>query len=194
MASEEKITSAELEKVLRDKNADEYVTIAYGDLSVKVKKRLTLGEMFQFTTTVVNACFNEQGEYTPESRMIATNNAVILLYTNIELPHDLTENYAVLVRARDLVSAVEAVVDRWQLMDIEQSIDARIRVRNNANATALMQRLNDVYATIDELTEQIGDIFGGIGSEDVAALASMLANTKIDEENLVRAVIDAKKE
>lgn len=168
---------------------DTYITDTWCGLDITIKRYLDLNEALAFITKVVESSFDESGEYAPERQYIAMRLVTIALYTNLSLPKSIEEQYD-LIYGTDLYSFVADRVDEDQYNSIALVILDRIKDINSVKAASVEARLADVYATVKNMQQQMSDIFNGVDAETINKLAGAMVNTQLDEEKLVRAIVD----
>lgn len=182
------ITVTALREAIKDK-FDNTVIKEWNGLEITIKHTLTLGEMFALAQGIVEACFDEDNRYVPEKSDFAMRLGVIELYTNLTLPKDLEEQYDILYRT-DIFEFVLGFINSKQFGIIVRSIDERIEQINRINASNVESQLNSMCAAIDNIQQQMSDIFNGVDAETINKLAGAMINTQLDEEKLVRAIVD----
>lgn len=167
-------------------------TEEWNGLNIVIKKKLNLAETMIFIDSVVSSCIiGENGDYAPEIKSYAVRSLVIALYTNIRLPSNEDKIYDVLY-GNGLWELVMANIDKNQFDDIMKAIDSKIEYLSYSNAAAITQQAEDLYSTIEELSQKIATLFDGVESDDVKNIVSSFANGGIDEEKLIKAYLGNK--
>ena len=71
-----------------------------------------------------------------------------------------------------------------------RAIHEKIDDINRVNASNVETRLAEATSTIDNMQQQLSDIFSGIDAETINKLSNAIVQTQLDEEKLVRAFVD----
>lgn len=168
------------------------VSEEWNGLNIVIKKKLNLAETMLFIDSVVSTCIvGENGSYAPELKSYAIRSIAIVLYTNIRLPVNEDKIYDVLY-GNGIWELVTANVDKEQFNDIMKAIDSKIEYLSYSNAEAINKQAEDLYSTIEELSQKIAVLFEGVKSDDVKNIVSSFANGGIDEEKLMQAYLGNK--
>lgn len=168
------------------------VTKEWNGLSIVIKKKLNLAETMLFIDSVVSSCIiGENGDYAPEIKSYAVRSLAIALYTNLRLPSDEDKIYDVLY-GNGLWELVTANIAKDQFDDIMKAIDSKIEYLSYSNAAVVNQQAEELYSTIEELSQKIATLFDGVESDDVKNIVSSFANGGIDEEKLMQAYLGNK--
>lgn len=123
-------------------------TIEVNDYEIEIKKKLSTVEYISFIHTVVNACFDENGEYHAENKEIAIRYAILKYYTNIDISGNTTDeifdNYC-----GDIFDKIENVVnDSYEYYRIAIAIDESIEKRKKTSFDKLCDKLADLVETL----------------------------------------------
>ena len=164
-------------------------------MRVEIKPSLTYPEMLAFVNAVTNACFDDDtGEYMPEVRDYATRYAIVKMYTNIVLPEDNDECYVFLYDHTNLIKNVVSAIDEEQFDAMDRSISAKIASLVDGNTKAMNSRMENLYSSISELTEQFEKIFANISEEDINQIVTALEESGLDENKFVEIYMNQKQE
>ena len=158
-----------LERVVKDLD-DGIITKNWRSNEVSIKRRLGLYEtMLDF----------------------AIRCSVLEMYANFTLPENVERKYD-FVYGCDAYEFVLNEIDEEQFDIIMDAIDEKIEHIANAQADAVMQKANEMIASLEQLESQLSTVFAGIGAEDMAGIVNALKSGTLDEERLVNAYFDAR--
>ena len=96
MAQKNKVSVAAIEKVMKDQFNNGVKTVDWCGITIEYKELLNMVEMKAFVDGVVDASFDNDGDYMPEFTdwLIRTN--MIQLYTNVRMPQSIEKQYDIL--------------------------------------------------------------------------------------------------
>lgn len=188
MANKNVISSKKIvdisKKILKDTLTQ---NIEWNEMSVVVKRIIPLDMMIRFVDNVVESCFQgDSREYMPEYMDFAIRSNVIAMYTNVELPKDYADQYAILY-GTNLVDAVLEIVDRAQFQDMLRSADHKLENMLENKTQLLNLKIDSVATKMNELSDTIGELFSGVTQDDIKKIVPALSSVKIDEKKLMEA-------
>lgn len=157
----------------------------HAPLAFKVKEYLTLDEAIAFVESATEAYF-PQGNYSPIVGDIATAILTVETYTNLELPEDISEKYAV-ISAECLIPTIEINVNLNQYNNLVSNIRASVEERKRIAERDIEKELDKISLLFENIANSTQDIMNGFDIKDVKALLSASSDGKIDEEKLVKA-------
>lgn len=180
-----------LERVVKEQYP-EPVTQGWHGNEVTIKPMLGLNEMMEFVDGVVKTCFiGDEQKYTPEVRDFAIRCSVLEMYANFTLPENVEHKYE-FVYGCDAVEFVLGHIDHEQFEMILDAIDEKIEHIASAQAEAVMQKANELFAELEQLEKNLANVFEGIDEKDMAGIVKALQSGTLDEEKLVNAYFDAR--
>ena len=187
--SEQKMISVEkMDEIMKDYFPAETV-IDYHGQELVVYRTVPFIVFCDMVRKIAGACFNpDTGEYMPEVREFATRASVMEAYTNIRVPQNPEHQYQMLY-CTDLWDIIINAISGSQYLDLDTSIDERIRVRNDANRVEFESEVQRVVDTITQTGEQITEIFQNVSADDLQNLVGAIENGAVDENKLVQAVV-----
>jgi len=202
MARTKKVPAKETEtKVVETKtiSIDEFASsisaengkLSWNGFDITVKPRLTMAEVSGFTAIVTDLSFDKDGSYVPEVYDFVIGLATVMMYTDLQLPKNVEDQYKLLTFT-DLYCQITDMVDADQYSSIVQSALERIQNKERENADALRKQTADVINSVETLVKKIEDVFGGVDAEGMKGIAQALSTGKIDEEKIVEAVLKNK--
>ena len=156
-----------------------------------VQKRIPFALVCEMVKKVADACFDENGEFSPEIRDFALRLCCVEAYTNVRLPEDNVEHQYEIVGRSDLWSIMLRVIDSDQMDEICNAIQDRIDARLDANRAAFEHEINKLTQALDEMGKQVTELFGSVSPEDLQALLGAIGEHGVDEEKIVQAVVAA---
>jgi vacuolar-type H+-ATPase catalytic subunit A/Vma1 len=167
---------------------DNSVRIEWNGLDVEIKKSLSLEEMLDFVAKAVEICFGNDNAYHPEKLDFAIRVLVVENYSNITLPSDIDTTYDSLYQT-DIIETILASVNQSQYDVMISAIKEQVRQINSVRVSNLENQLNNVCTTVDNLQQQMEEIFSGIDSNTMSQLVGAMANMNIDEAKLAKAIV-----
>ena len=190
--AEKKITANTLKTAIKRESGGETASVTYGEMTLNVKRYLSLGEVMLFVDYVVKGCYGSNGEYMPEIRNFLTDCAILAFYGGLTLPEDIQARYDMVTRGKKLTLEIKDAVDYDQLEEITDAITERINIINAMNAHQVEQRLNEIVAAFEDVTNKMTGLFGGIDVKDVENVIKAVGDGKVDEEKLMKAYLEAR--
>lgn len=162
----------------------------YQDGNIVYKTILNFDEAIQFSTSVTSSCIGDEGEYIPEAYDYAVRSCVIGFYTNVDLPENNDERYALLYNT-PLYKLVMSKINRQQFNAIKKSIDDRIDYMIKSNIKKFEEQLAQVVQMLESVSKQSSAMFDGVDAETLNQFVKKVSDMKnLDEEKLVKAVTD----
>ena len=188
MAEQKMISIEKMDEIMNDYFPAQEVIDFHGQELV-VQKLIPLVTMFKMVQDLADACFDpETGEYLPEVFETAKRIAVVNAYTNVRLPEKAEHQYQLLHRT-DLWEKVYAAINIDQMLEIEDAVAMRIRVRRDANRVEFEHTIQQVMNYVTEIGEQMNSVFGDVSKEDMKKLIGAIGMDGVDEAKLAQAVV-----
>lgn len=188
MAKIKRISINALERVMKD-GYEPTITIEWHGLEVTIKKVLSLTEVIKFVEDTVETCFAaDTNDYIPEVKDFAIKANVLEMYANFTLPKNNDSKYA-LIYQTDAFPEVIKYINSDQFDEVCRSIDEKLRYRSSDLLTKFNDQIDDALKSIEEIGNNISNIFDGVDSETMSGIASAIANGEIDEQKLVEAYV-----
>ncbi len=189
--TKKRITINAFEKVMKE-NYQPVVEVEWNGLAIEIKRTLSFAEMMGFISGVVAACYNaETGIYTPDVKSFAIKLMVLENYANFTMPSDPEKMYE-LIYCTDALDAVMPHINQAQFRETCDSIDERLDYITSVNIEAANKQITEMFSSMDGIQEQLSSLLGKVSDEDVKNLVGVLTDGKIDEEALVKAVLNEK--
>lgn len=154
------------------------VVLGKDDAKITIQVRPVV-DLSTFASAVENAaasCFDEDGKYVPWMRDIAFGYSVIAAYTNVEIPDDLNDLFALLT-GTDIYYNVVNAIDENQLAMLDHAIRRKVKHILDEQNSAREQELDRALAMLNFITQkynEIGMIFNEIMGEDMQVLMEKL--------------------
>ena len=162
------------------------VTCIWNGIEIKIKKRLSIFEMKVLFDNIYERCFsNEDGSYQPEYRDFADRASVVAMYTDLEMPQLVQDQYD-LVFMTDLYYFVGDNIDQMQFASIMDAVDEKVKESVDSKTS----EIEDTLSTVANLTEMFSTLFDGIDPKEASAVLKTIAENGIDEKAIVDAVIN----
>lgn len=167
-----------------------FLTVDFYGYELHIMYLVPYRVLVTLTQKIADNCFDEDGNYLPETLDYSVRATVVATYTNVQLPDDIEEQYYMLY-ATDLWQTVIDSISAEQFSIIQNCVIERIRTRNETNRAMFEKELRSAMDLLSGMSLQVADLFSGISKEDLAALTKAIGNSRIDEEKLVNAVVQA---
>ena len=187
MATENVISTEKMDEILND-YFPETQTMDFHGQELIVRTTVTPQEMFALVKQIASGCFGPDGGYQPEVLDISLRAGVIDFYTNVSLPKDI-ERMSRVLYGTDLYDAVLEHIDHGQWSAIVDAVWERVNARNDANRVLFESEIQQAVGMIQNLGDQISQVFSGLTQEDIQSLVAAIGAGGIDEEKLVQAVV-----
>ena len=188
-----KVSVKEWEKATKD-NFPASVTEQWFGIPITIRYTISLGEMLEFVDGVVASCFDDERGYIPEIWDFAFYNNILDYYTNITLPQDIGKKYE-LIYGSNIIEFVKEHISEQQWFDIENSICSKVRYIKESNIKGIEKEAVRLLDAFEELQKLAGNMFEGVGENDVRNLVQALSeHGTLDEEKIVKAILDNKSE
>lgn len=167
--------------------------VEWNGIELEIKNVISLQDMLSFVRDVVDNCFTDDtGEYIPEVKDFAMRCAVLEYYGNFSLPEDVKHKYE-LVYGSDAIMVVLQHIDKYQYGEMMSAIDKKIAHRAQSNIEALTTQMNEAISAMNDITDGMASIFGGIDNSTVTKIADAIANGAFDQEKLLSAFMEKRK-
>ena len=173
MAQKNKVSVATIEQVMKEQFGNDVKKVEWCGVEIEYKEVLTMVEMKAFVDGVVDASFDNDGDYMPEFTdwLIRTN--MIQLYTNVRMPQNIEKQYDILYRT-DLYEQIAGLVDQRQYAKIMNAIEQKLEYRRNSDVTAMRVQLSGLIQQF----ESMGQDLMQFTPEDVENLEGALEKMK----------------
>lgn len=173
MAQKNKVSVATIEQVMKEQFGNDVKKVEWCGVEIEYKEVLTMVEMKAFVDGVVDASFDNDGDYMPEFTdwLIRTN--MIQLYTNVRMPQNIEKQYDILYRT-DLYEQITGLVDQRQYAKIMDAIKEKLEYRRNSDVTAMRVQLSGLIQQF----ESMGQDLMQFTPEDVENLEGALEKMK----------------
>lgn len=187
-----KISISFMDKALKVQEENNTVVTQWCETDVTIKRTIGLADMIAFADNVADCCFMEDGSYHPELREFLFRCNVLTRYANFSLPENVEHKFE-LVYGTDAYDFVTQYVDERQLNMLDAAIYDKLNYLCDTNVAGLEKRMTEAVSAFEALQNKIADLFGGIDSDDMAKIASAMANGQFSEERLVKAYTEQMK-
>lgn len=186
-----KVTITALRNAIKSIPDNDYTEVEWHDLKIRVFRRLSLDDYRRFVRQVSDTCFTDEGAYVPENWDPSVRLAVIELYTNLTLSSNIEENFDIAYQP-GLFEEIIKGVDAGQYSELVMAANMAVEDRRAINAHMIEAKVDEAYAIVADIQQQLEEIFSGIGAGDMGKMINALVDEKFDEDKLARALIDAK--
>lgn len=154
MAQKNKVSVATIEQVMKEQFGNDVKKVEWCGVEIEYKEVLTMVEMKAFVDGVVDASFDNDGDYMPEFTdwLIRTN--MIQLYTNVRMPQNIEKQYDILYRT-DLYEQIAGLVDQRQYAKIMNAIEQKLEYRRNSDVTAMRVQLSGLIQQFESMGQDL---------------------------------------
>ena len=168
-------------------------TFEWDNQTIEVKKFLPIGEAMGFVSNVVDGCFDDNGTFIPEALDFLKRYELVKRYTNIAMPNDTTDTYAILY-GTELYNDIFGMVNLDQANALYVAIDKRIELLTNDKTREIENKINELYSTLSNFVNTIRSVFDDVTGEQLADFINAVANGEINEEKIASSVLKARRE
>lgn len=188
----DKISVSALDKVVKETYTP-FVEIDWNGNRLIVKRTLSLRDMVLFVDSVVKSCFSaDTHDFIPEAKDFAVRSNIVDHYTNVTMPKNLDHMYNLLYQT-DLARVVLDNIDEWQFREMISAINNKIRHISSSDTARIVEQMNQAVAVVNDIAENIGELFSGVSRDDLTTLTDAVANGSIDEGKIVRLIANKDK-
>lgn len=162
------------------------------DVTIQIKKTITLPEMMLFVQEVVEACIDgETGEYIPEAYDFAIRSAVLTHYANFAMPANLEKQYWLIYSTRAFQQVLNNINEQ-QFNDIIRAIDRKVKYMLDVMSSAAVSKINEVIAKFNDVAAVSTKMFDGASPDDMAKFINGITKLKdMKEEDIAQAIVKA---
>lgn len=168
--------------------------IDVGGVQVAVKTRLTVDKIIDFVNFVTSNCF-QGDEYMPQLKDFLIRIEIIRMYTNIELPENMSDQYE-FVYGSDLIGQlVDEVINRNEFNNILQAIDCKIAHIEDVSYQEYKSKIDEIYSSITEITNQVSKMYEEMSTDDLTDMIKVMAGMSdgsVSDEEIARAMLNYK--
>lgn len=187
-----KISIAAMDKIIKEHFPDT-VTEQWFDNELVIRRTLPFSDMLAFVNSVASNCFHDENGYMPEMKDFFIKYNILTRYANFNLPSNLEHCYSI-VYGTDAVETVMRHINSSQFDDILIAIDSKIEYQCDSNVSAIERQMQAVVSSFEDMQKKTEEMFSGIGADDIAKLITAVGDNGVDEEKLVKAFVESKKE
>lgn len=179
-----KVSVAAIEGVMKEQfNENRKVFDWYG-VEVEYLETLSMVQMVTFVDSVVDSCFDKDGDYISEMKEFLIRTFTVQLYTNVRMPQNIEKQYDI-VFGGDLYEVLIQHINKDQYGSMIEAIEDKLRYRVDADIVASRKSINELLLRFEAWGEELSKI----SADDVKNIAGALNGFDLDEEKLVDAVI-----
>lgn len=165
--------------------------VEWGDANIIINENLSLADMLSFTSYVSSACFDsDTREFLPEVFDFAVKCAMVEFYTNIELPEEAVDKYT-FVFGTNIAGKIREVADCERLDALVDSTWIKVKHLAQANIERVRKEIDNVAQSLSDLEEKMDGAMMDFDNDAITSLANVLAGGAIDEEKLVKAIVES---
>lgn len=155
----------------------------FKDVSITVKRTLTLDEALGFVQSIVSLCTDdEDASYSPELFDFAVRMYVVMYYSNIDLSKDAKKAYRVLYNT-NLFEQIYAHVESQQAGNLILSAERKIDHWRNIMSASVASKVSDMMKKMDAVIDGSEQMLEAIDGNEFKAAVDRLANMGVLEIN-----------
>lgn len=187
MAEEKMISIEKMDDIMNDYfPATE--TVDFHGQELVITKVIAPEDMFELVRQIADGCFAPDGTYAPEVFDLLLRAGIVTEYSNVRLPQNV-DHMSRILYGTDLYDTVIAHISAGQYNAAYDAVWERINARNDANRVLFESEIQQAVGMIQNLGDQISQVFSGLTQEDIQSLVAAIGTGGIDEEKLVHAVV-----
>lgn len=144
--------------------------------AISVKHRITFSDMLMIINTVVDMCTDaDTGEVKWEMLNYASKMAVCSSYCGIMVPKNVEVSYSAVCGDDGLYELIKDHIDAEQLNNINNSIFAKLKAREELNNSTAVGKLKELLDNVDSLMKAVSDMSDGLDPDAVAGALSRIS-------------------
>lgn len=188
-----RVSINKFEQALNTENIITETLVDTEDVTIQIKKTITLPEMMLFVQEVIEACIDgENGEYIPEAYDFAVRSAVLTRYANFAMPANLDKQYWLVYNTRAFQQVINHI-NEYQFNDIIRAIDRKIKYMLDVMSSAAVSKIHEVIDKFNDIAETGEKVFGGASADEMANFVNGVAKLKdMKEEDIAKVILDSK--
>ena len=189
----ERVSINKFEMALEKENVITETLVDTEDVTIQIKKTISLPEMMLFIREVVEACIDgENGEYIPEAYDFAIRTAVLTHYANFAMPGNLEKQYWLVYNTKAFQQVMNHINEQ-QFGDIIRAIDRKVKFMLDVMSSAAVSKINEVIAKFNDIAETGEKVFGSASVDEMANFMSGISKLKdVKEEDIAKVILDSK--
>ena len=188
MAEEKMISIEKMDEIMKD-YFPETETVDFHGQELVITKVIAPEDMFELVRQIADGCFAPDGTYMPEVYDLLMRAGTVGEYSNVRLPNS-TEHVSRILYGSDLYDTVWRHISREQHDAVVDAVWERINARNNMNKALFENEIQRAVSGIQSLGDQMSQLFGEVSADDIKALVGAIGENGIDEEKLVKTVVE----
>lgn len=156
-------------------------------IEITVKKYLSFSDMYIFVNSVVNNCFDDEGNYLSYIKDFVIKSKLISIYTNLRTPDNI-EKLNSWIYNTTLCSDIKREINSQQYFGLIDSIDDEIerRIRLNRKESKLDVLFNDISNLVNKFSEN----FDTETIEKITSLADALKGKDFTQDDIVNSILN----
>lgn len=188
MENKNRISYAEFIADIKAREDNETIVHWLGQ-DVVIKKYLNMKEELAFVASVVDVCYQGEGEvlvYTPEVQAFAVQHSLVSYYTNIDLEEVEDSDFDIydFVTRSGIIDIIMEHIDIQQYNTIINAIGSKIKYINESSVASIMSEMGSLNNAINELVPQIQEFMTAENMESVQNALEVLS--AFSQDNTVR--------
>lgn len=191
-------------KVNYPKDIEIKYQIDNSEFVVKVKPRLNIDEICSFIERVVNLCFTDDGEYTPEYIDAAFKITFAQYMTNLTLPFSSTsdENASVgIIRAIDIIDSLNIIEKTCSMSEeidylvryIKNCVGKKLEYKIDLHISQVHKQLTEIISKLNTYAEYMENVFDGVDINNLMKSADVMASKiqNLSEKQVIDSVVNS---
>lgn len=170
-----------------------------GEVTINVKRVISLYDATLFTDGVADACVTEDGNYNPAFKEYMTKLSTLAYFTDIEAESfdDVTDEdylaYTEFFATEDFEKIIDCIDSDFynQLLDaVDEKIDFKIECYTCSLTSGTHEALNNIQNFLKELEDSLPQIYESLNNEDIQKIVKSMTDIgNIGETDVIDRVI-----
>lgn len=165
---------------------DASVVVKFQDADIMVKYALSFDEVLSFVSATVDSCFTTDGGYVPQAKKFAFMANIIDYYTDVQMPDNLNDRYALAVLS-GLYDVVVNEIDDRQLDSLHDSVERLIDNILTNNANIARNELSKAVASLNSIVQIFNQTANDMSPATMQNVIDALNDNTADRQQLIAA-------
>lgn len=165
---------------------DASVVVKFQDADIRVKYALSFDEVLSFVSATADSCFTTDGDYVPQAKKFAFMANIIDYYTDVQMPDNLNDRYALAVLS-GLYDVVVNEIDDRQLDSLYDSVERLVENTLANNVGSVRDEIATAAATLKTISQTFNQMLNEVSSDTMQNVIDALNNNIADRHQLIAA-------
>lgn len=165
---------------------DASVVVKFQDVDITVKYALSFDEVLSFVSATADSCFTTDGDYIPQVKKFVFMANIIDYYTDVQMPDNLNDRYALAVLS-GLYDVVVNEIDDRQLDSLRDSVERLIDSILTNNANTARNELSKAVASLNSIVQVFNQTAKDMSPATMQNVIDALNDNTADRQQLIAA-------